>query len=331
MSQSPSRRRSAPAVVWLVLGAVALMILLCLGFGLLSWQQSQRILVLQADLEATQNERLVLEDQLAELQSAKVNMEDRLAALEAYDLDRQLASLQAATETASSPEEFADLKASLTEIQARLDRSQTVWHELSARVDTLESPTEETAQALPSEVRLTVARQGQSHNLSCESSAASMVANYHGIPLSEADVLAALPLNDNPHQGFRGNVDGPIGGLADYGVYAGPILDILNNHGLQAWPVEEGLAGIKAVLARGNPVIAWVTYDCQPSTPTTQIIGEQEVILVPNQHVVVVTGYTESGVWANDPWGGQEDFYATVDFERAMGYFGDMAIEVAAP
>jgi uncharacterized protein YvpB len=158
-----------------------------------------------------------------------------------------------------------------------------------------------------------------------------MAAKYHGIPLSEAEVLAALPLSDNPHLGFRGNVDGPTGGIKDYGVYAGPILDILNSQGLQAWPVEEGLNGIKEALARGNPAIAWVTYDCQTSTATAQMIGDQEVVLVPYQHVVVVTGYNAAGVWANDPWDGQEDFYATTDFERAMSYFDDMAIEVASP
>jgi len=36
-------------------------------------------------------------------------------------------------------------------------------------------------------------------------------------------------------------------------------------------------------------------------------------------------------VWANDPWDGQEDFYANADLERALGYFGDMAIEVGPP
>lgn len=330
MSQRPSRRRSAPAVVWLVLGAAAMMVLICVSFGLLTWQQSETILVMQTDLETTQNERQELETQLAELQSAKESMENRLAALEGHDLDQQLASLQTATETASSPKDIADLKASLAEIQARLDRSQTVWRDLAMRVETLESPTKEAIEAPASEVHLSVARQRQSHNLSCESSAASMAAGYHGIPLSEADVLAALPLSDNPHEGFRGNVDGPTGGIEDYGVYAGPILDILNSQGLQAWPIEEGLESIKAALARGNPVIAWVTYDCQPSTPTAQLIGDQEVILVPDQHVVVVTGYTESGIWANDPWDGQEDYYTTADFERAMSYFGDMAIEVAS-
>jgi len=61
------------------------------------------------------------------------------------------------------------------------------------------------------------------------------------------------------------------------------------------------------------------------------LIDGQNVTLVPNQHAVVVTGFNADGVWANDPWDGQEDFYRTSDFVRAMGYFGDMAIEVARP
>ena len=52
---------------------------------------------------------------------------------------------------------------------------------------------------------------------------------------------------------------------------------------------------------------------------------------MPYQHVVVVTGFSGEGVWANDPWDGQEDFYTTSDFARAMSYFGNMAIEVAKP
>ncbi len=157
-----------------------------------------------------------------------------------------------------------------------------------------------------------------------------MVAQYLGVPLSEAEVVAALPYDDNPYLGFRGNVDGPTGGIADYGVYAGPIIEVLNSHGLQAWPVEAGVEGIKAAVARGHPVIAWVTYDCMVSAPVEVNIGGQQVSLTPNQHVVVVTGYDAEGVWANDPWDGQEDYYLYADLQRAMSYFGDMAIEVTA-
>jgi uncharacterized protein YvpB len=212
-----------------------------------------------------------------------------------------------------------------------VDGFQIALDTLSARLDTLAPPSNEAEASLPLQVRLAVARQRQNHNLSCESSAASMVAQYWGIDLNEAQVLTMLPLNANPHRGFRGNVDGPPGGIEDYGVYAGPILDILNQQGLQARLVAGGLDGIKAALAQGNPVIAWVTYNCLPSTPIERNVEGQTVTLVPYQHVVVVTGYNAQGVWANDPWDGQEDFYATADFERAMSYFDDMAVVVAAP
>jgi len=99
-----------------------------------------------------------------------------------------------------------------------------------------------------------------------------------------------------------------------------------------SWPtLEGGVAGIKAAIARGHPVIAWITYNCLPGTPVETEVSGQVVTLVPNQHTVVVTGYNAQGVWANDPWDGQEDFYSYADFERAMSYFGDMAIEVASP
>jgi hypothetical protein len=74
-----------------------------------------------------------------------------------------------------------------------------------------------------------------------------------------------------------------------------------------------------------------VTYNCQPSTPRDVTINGGTVTLVPWQHVVVVVGYSPEGFWANDPYDGLEDYYPTVDFERAIAYFGDMAIEVTAP
>jgi len=50
-----------------------------------------------------------------------------------------------------------------------------------------------------------------------------LAANFHRIPLSEAEIIAALPRDDNPNLGFRGRLDGVPGGLTDYGVYAEPI------------------------------------------------------------------------------------------------------------
>lgn len=320
MSQKPSRRRSPSLAIWLVLGIAVTIVSASAALGLWVWQQNQQILALQAELEILQREQQVIQLQLRTLQNSASVLEEHLVDLETDSLTSQ-----------SSGSQAWDLQASLAETQAQVAVHQAILDDLMARAEAVTAGEGETIDTLPPEVRLPVESQQQSHNLSCESSAASMAAQYHGVPLSEADVLAALPRNDNPYLGFRGNVDGPTGGTEDYGVYAGPIQDILNGQGLQAQLIADGLGGIKAAIARGNPVIAWVTYNCQLRTPITEVISGQEVTLVPYQHAVVVTGYNSEGVWANDPWDGQEDFYQIADFERALGYFGDMAIEIGMP
>jgi uncharacterized protein YvpB len=315
-----------------VLGIVVVLALICAVLGLLAWQEAKQVLSLQQEMEVLREQLQTTEIQLLAIQSTALVMEDRVELLEASDPAQQIATLQAAIETAGDSQQIAELRTLLGEIQAKVSNFQITLDGLAARIGEMEPASNIPGDgSLPAEARLTVARQQQSHNLSCESSAASMVAQYHGVNLSEAEVLAALPLNDDPDLGFRGNVDGPTGTIRDYGVYSGPILEILNNNGLRAWAVQGGLNGIKAAITRGNPVIAWVTYDCLPSTPTTVEIGGKAVTLVPNQHVVVVTGYNADGFWANDPWDGREEFYPNADMTRAMGYFGDMAIEVSAP
>ena len=286
---------------------------------------------LRASLETERQARATAEAQILALEGTTPALESRLAVLEAGTRPGEPAAIDIPASSNDPSQEIADLEAALVQTQSEVQDIQSVLNEVMDRMDNPTSPVEGPDQDTPLEVRLTVARQQQAHNLSCESSAASMVAQYYGVPLSEGEILASLPLDPNPYLGFRGNVDGPTGGIVDYGVYAGPIADILNEHGLQVRDVVGGVEGIKSAIDRGNPVIAWVTYNCELSTPTTQLVGGQEVVLVPNQHVVVVTGYNADGVWANDPWDGQEDFYPYSDFVRAMSYFGDMAIEVAKP
>lgn len=331
---SQSRRlggnRGVPVTSCLMLGIGVTIVLVAVVSGLWIWQQES-----QSDyaIEALRAELGALREEHEATQARFITMQNRLVSLEATPCEQ---GAESAAEAATEPEQVALMQvlanSGLAEMQIRVADLEVELDDLVARMETAVPgiPAEdEAAQTLPQEVHLSVARQRQGHNLSCESSAASMAAQYHGVPLSESEVLAALPLNDNPHLGFRGNVDGPTGGIEDYGVYAGPILELLNDRGLRALPVEDGLEGIKAAVARGNPVIAWVTYNCQRHTPTTTSIGGQKVTLVPFQHVVVVTGYNSEGLWANDPWDGQEDFYSLADLERAMSYFGDMAIEVA--
>jgi uncharacterized protein YvpB len=172
----------------------------------------------------------------------------------------------------------------------------------------------------------------QGHSLSCESSAAAMAANFFGVNLSEEAILASLPRHDNPHRGFRGNVDGPYGGISDYGVYAEPIRLVLANSGLQVSHLHGGIDEIRAHLRRERVVIAWVTYDLQVETPLRVTTSDgQLVTLVPYEHAVLVTGYNRDGLWVNDPYAGTQAFFPAGDFARSFAYLGNMGLVVGPP
>ncbi len=170
----------------------------------------------------------------------------------------------------------------------------------------------------------------QERNLSCESSAAAMAASYFGVPLPERQIVAELPLNANPHTGFRGNIDAWFGGLDEYGVYAEPIAKILTKHGLKAEVVYSlSHDTLRQAISHNKPVIAWITYQVAVRTPVVRDIGGAKVFLVPWEHAVVVNGYDTQGVYVNDPATGGTAYYSNEDFARANGYFDGMAIIVS--
>jgi uncharacterized protein YvpB len=172
----------------------------------------------------------------------------------------------------------------------------------------------------------------QKRSLSCESSAAAMAANFYDIALSEERILAALPRHDNPHLGFRGDVDGTYGGLLDYGVYAEPIRQVLTQWGLEVEHLSGGIDEIKRQIRNGRVVIAWITYDLQTQSPTQVTTSDgQMVTLVPYEHAVLVIGYNRDGLWVNDPFAGIQTFYRAQDFVRSFSYLGNMGLVVAPP
>lgn len=169
----------------------------------------------------------------------------------------------------------------------------------------------------------------QEHSLGCEASAASMAAHFFGVQVSQADIFSALPFDENPHKGFRGNIDGPYGGLDDYGVYAGPVQQVLAGFGLQVQPFAGGAPEIRAHLCRGRVIIAWVTYDLQVQIPRQVILSDGETVtLVPFEHALLVVGYNADGFWVNDPYTGTARFYLEGEFMRSFAYLDNMALVV---
>ena len=172
----------------------------------------------------------------------------------------------------------------------------------------------------------------QAHSLSCESSAAAMAANFYGVGVEEETIVNALPRHDNPHLGFRGNIDGPYGGIEDYGVYAEPIRQILAQFGLEVEHLTGGIDEIKTHIRQGRVVIAWVTYNLQVQTPQQVATSDGQIVtLIPYQHAVLIAGYNANGLWINDPYSGTQTCAPEADFRRSFAYLGNMALVVGPP
>lgn len=143
----------------------------------------------------------------------------------------------------------------------------------------------------------------QQRNLSCEAAAIRMVLDFYQEKVSEDDILAKLPKNLNPNLGFRGNVDGKVWGINDYGVYAPVVAKVLEDFAIPSTAytnINEGF--LKQRVMDGKPAIIWVnTTNPNPKTVTTKV-GKEQVKLVTGEHTVVVKGY-KNGKWViNDPW-----------------------------
>jgi LysM repeat protein len=154
-------------------------------------------------------------------------------------------------------------------------------------------------------VLLAVPVLAQAHSLTCEAAAARMVAAYLGKPVTEAWVQDQLGEDENPHQGFRGDIDAEFGGIANYGVYAEPLAKALQSLGLSAdVRYNMSYADLHAVLDQGQPVIVWLSQFAAPGYYDRP--GGYR--LVPGEHSYVVVGYDGAGLVVNDPLNGGRQF-----------------------
>jgi LysM repeat protein len=146
----------------------------------------------------------------------------------------------------------------------------------------------------------------QEHSLTCEAAAARMVAAYLGQPATEAWIQAQLGTDENPHKGFRGDIDAAFGGIVNYGVYAEPLAQALRSLGLHAdVRYNVSYADLRATLDNGQPVIVWLSQFPAPGY-YDQPGGYR---LVSGEHSYVVVGYDNQGLVVNDPLNGGRQFH----------------------
>jgi uncharacterized protein YvpB len=187
-----------------------------------------------------------------------------------------------------------------------------------------------TENTLPSSVKISgISGHEQTYELGCEASAAVDWAGYYDVLIYESTFQFELPLSDNPDFGFVGSVTTDGWGQIPpdaYGVHAPPIAELLRVYGLPAQAVMGmTLEGVKAELAEGDPIIAWVIGNMVYSSPVKVFDKEgNAVIVAPYEHVVILTGYDETNI----TYMNNGNFYAVpIDvFLTSWGVLGNMAV-----
>lgn len=198
----------------------------------------------------------------------------------------------------------------------------------------LPSPTPTQTATLPTRVEIEgVPGQSQRYALSCEANAATQLAAYFGLPLSQRDFQSALPLSDNPETGFVGQVEGAWGQVPPnaYGVHAAPVAKLLRDYGLNAQAHEHfSIQKIRHEIAAGRPVVVWVIGGVRAGRPMAYTAADGSILTVaPYQHTVVVTGYGPDYLTFLD--GNQTYFRSIQQFADSWKVLGNMAITVADP
>lgn len=161
----------------------------------------------------------------------------------------------------------------------------------------------------------------QERGLSCEYAAASIATGAFGDPLSESTFIDAIPVTNNPHYGFRGNIDGNWGEYDDWGIYAEPLVPVLNATGFaaEAFYSMGDASLLRAHLDAGHPVVVWLAM----WGDTGRVYDDEgQYTVYAGSHVMTAYGYDDDGVYLSDPgtasyrfidWGTFVYLWGTID------------------
>jgi uncharacterized protein YvpB len=165
-------------------------------------------------------------------------------------------------------------------------------------------------------------------SLDCEANAAVVFAKYFGVTIDEVAFFIALPVSDNPNKGFVGDVHGDWGHLPpdSYGVYAGPVAEELQKHGVNVLAVYQySLEGIKQQIASGKPIIVWVVGHVEHGSPQTYTSSDGLTsVVAPYEHTVNVIGYARNTITILD--GATIYTRSIADFLASWSVLGNMGI-----
>lgn len=169
----------------------------------------------------------------------------------------------------------------------------------------------------------------QQRSLSCEYASLHIATSMLGDPVSEYVFDELVPLNDNPHLGYRGNILGDWGNTTDYGVYNEPLASALSEVGFRGNAFYGDINQLRAELDQGHPVVVWLGFWGDSGSFDAWSPEGQRFQLTPGMHVLVVYGYDEATVYLTDPGTGILREYGWPEFQRMWAVMDEMALSVS--
>lgn len=170
----------------------------------------------------------------------------------------------------------------------------------------------------------------QRRNLSCEYASLTIATGALGAWVPEEDFVERVGWAANPHEGFRGDIDGLWGGTDDYGVYAEALVGPLAAFGFaaDAFYGAGDPAALTSRLDAGTPTLVWIGLW---GDTRVQEVGEDgaSYALAAGEHVVVAYGYDDWGVYVSDPATGGYRSFDWATFLTMWGVLDGMGLSIA--
>lgn len=168
----------------------------------------------------------------------------------------------------------------------------------------------------------------QQRNLSCEYASIHIATAAYGDAISEYALDDVVGWSDNPHWGYRGDINGWWGNTDDYGVYAEALANVLPQFGFQGNVFYSGgdTKTLINYIDSDIPVLVWIGLWGDQS-----IIDETDGVtykVTAGMHVVVAYGYDDTGVWVSDPAIGGARHYTWSDFVYMWSVLDGMSLAV---
>ena len=170
----------------------------------------------------------------------------------------------------------------------------------------------------------------QQRSLSCEYASLTIATGAFGPGVSEWEFDSLAGWSDNPHWGYRGDINGAWGNTVDYGIYAEALVWPLAQVGFygEAFYGQGDISTLTAHIDRGMPTLVWIALWGDLSFFEYAADGTPYK-LTPGYHVVVAYGYDAGGVWVSDPALGSYRYLDWGTFTWMWNVLDGMSLAVA--